>query len=101
MVTPNIENARDDGNMAFQEGYSKDVNPWAQDGEDWGFHLAWQAGWEVAAVQEHNWQTQFEEHPVKPVWCQDCKAYHVECEYGCCSSKDKDITNQYIKYYTW
>ena len=23
-------------------------------------------------------------HPVKPVWCDGCNAYHVECEYGCC-----------------
>ena len=23
-------------------------------------------------------------HSVKPVWCDGCNAYHVECEYGCC-----------------
>jgi hypothetical protein len=23
-------------------------------------------------------------HPVKPVWCVECDAYHVECEFGCC-----------------
>jgi hypothetical protein len=83
MVTPNIENARDDGYMAFQEGYSKTMNPWAQDGEDWGFHLAWQAGWEVAAVQEHNWQTQFEERPLESCACSgnyEC-AFHMAC--GC------------------
>ena len=24
-------------------------------------------------------------HPVKPVWCDECDAYHVECEFGCCA----------------
>ena len=23
-------------------------------------------------------------HEVKPVWCVECDAYHVECEFGCC-----------------
>ena len=23
-------------------------------------------------------------HPVKPIWCDGCDAYHVECESGCC-----------------
>jgi hypothetical protein len=26
-----------------------------------------------------------EQHPVKPVWCVECDAYHVECEFGCCA----------------
>ena len=24
-------------------------------------------------------------HEVKPVWCDECDAYHVECEFGCCA----------------
>jgi hypothetical protein len=26
-----------------------------------------------------------EQHPVKPVWCDECDAWHVECEEGCCT----------------
>jgi len=24
-------------------------------------------------------------HRLKPVWCANCDAYHVECDYGCCA----------------
>ena len=24
-------------------------------------------------------------HEVKPGWCDECDAYHVECEFGCCA----------------
>ena len=24
-------------------------------------------------------------HRLKPVWCTDCDAYHVECDNGCCA----------------
>ena len=81
MATPNLQVAFDVGYKDYLQGYSRDVNPWAQDGEDWGFHLAWQAGWEGAVDQVENSL----QHPVKPVWCQECIAYHVECEHGCCS----------------
>ena len=80
MVTPNLENTRDDGYMAFQEGYSKDVNPWAQDGEDWGFHLAWQAGWEGAFQLGENGWNYAKSEPESP-WFNDEGAFHISC--GC------------------
>jgi len=27
-------------------------------------------------------------HPVKPVWCDNCDAWHVECEHGCCAATE-------------
>lgn len=33
-----------------------------------------------------------EMHKVKPVWCNDCESWHVECKYGCCyPSKDGPV----------
>ena len=29
-----------------------------------------------------------EMHKVKPVWCKNCEAWHVECKYGCCYPSD-------------
>ena len=29
-------------------------------------------------------------HPVKPVWCSNCEAWHVECEYGCCAQTQSE-----------
>ena len=36
-------------------------------------------------------------HPVKPVWCDNCEAWHVECEDGCCAATEPKPEGPAIK----
>ena len=44
----------------------------------------------ISEAEWHGLQLGLIVHPVKPVWCDNCEAWHVECEYGCCATTESE-----------